>query len=94
MMGGGRGKISGRGHEAAEGDGDGVRGGEESVEGSAGNEEEGGDVAVRSLHSCCQSVRCSCLRQESSSQHGPQRPQHRHRLRHHRRRSLYQHLQR
>lgn len=45
-----RGKICGRGHETAEGDGDRICGGKEGVEGSSVNEEKGGAMALCSIH--------------------------------------------
>lgn len=90
----GRGKIRGGGLETAEGDSDRVRGAKESVEGGSVDKEEGGDVALRPLHSGRQSLRLSGLRQEGSPEYGQESRRHRHRHRDHRRRPLHHHVQR
>lgn len=54
-----RGEVGGRGREAAEGNGDGIRGTEEGFGGGQVDKEEGGAMAVRSVHNGGESVHIS-----------------------------------
>lgn len=53
--------------EAAEGDGDGVRGAEQGFEEGEGDGEEGGDMAVRAVQPGGAAVRAAGLRQEGAA---------------------------